>query len=75
MGTGSLFWSPRAAAAQDNKVDRLARNAASWSTDTPGASTLYGVCDLDRAVCRSAVGGAEEEEALGLETEAREDGI
>lgn len=40
----SLFCSPRAAAAQESKVDRLALRAASWSTDTLwlGAIILYG---------------------------------
>ena len=34
---------PRAAAAQDRRVDRLARSAASWSAVCDGAIMLYGL--------------------------------
>lgn len=41
----SRFGRPRAAAAQESRVDRLARSAASWSRGTVwlGCSNVYGV--------------------------------
>src|SRR5438034_6677853 len=43
-GGESSFGRPRAAAAQDSRVERLARSAASWSARYDGDIILNGLC-------------------------------
>lgn len=48
-GACSRLGRPRAAAAHERRVERLARRAASWSAWWDGEMTLYGVCE--RLLC------------------------